>query len=251
MTQDIRIVDNAAGLHAAAADVFALAVADAASARPECAVALSGGSTPRGLYALLADDPARRARVPWKRIRFFWGDERHVPPDHPDSNFRLAHEVLLSRVEVSGDQVWRIRGEYPDARRAADEYEQDLRRAFRLAPGQRPRFDLVLLGLGSDGHTASLFPGSAALTEQERLVVAVRAGSTSPERITLTAPVLNDAALVVFLVQGAEKAAALRAVLEEPRDPDRWPAQLVQPRDGRLLWIVDRAAAAMLGRARS
>jgi 6-phosphogluconolactonase len=109
----------------------------------------------------------------------------------------------------------------------------------------------VLLGLGSDGHTASLFPGSAALTEQERLVVAVRAGSTSPERITLTAPVLNDAALVVFLVQGAEKAAALRAVLEEPRDPDRWPAQLVQPRDGRLLWIVDRAAAAMLGRARS
>ncbi|HYL79732.1 MAG TPA: 6-phosphogluconolactonase, partial [Candidatus Acidoferrum sp.] len=208
-------------------------------------VALSGGSTPKALFRLLAGegDGSFRGRVPWNRAQVFWGDERHVPPDHPDSNYRMTYDTLLSRVPVPPENIHRIRTEDPDADKVAESYERTLRSVFRLAEGQLPRFDLVLLGMGPDGHTASLFPGTPALHERKRLVVGQWVEKLQTHRITLTPPVLNNAALVVFLVSGAEKAETLRAVLLGEYQPERFPAQLVRPTGGRLLWLVDRAAA--------
>jgi 6-phosphogluconolactonase len=204
-------------------------------------VALSGGSTPGPLYALLANscEPYRR-RVAWDRIHFFWGDERHVPPDSPESNYRMAEEWLLSRVPVPAGNIHRIQGELPDPGEAADEYERDIRRHFHLAGSERPRFDLIFLGMGEDGHTASLFPGTAILHERERLASAVWVDKMRSHRISLTPPVLNNAASVIFLVSGVDKAVTLDAVLNGPYRPDLLPAQLIRPVNGRLLWLVDR-----------
>src|SRR5437879_382202 len=156
----------------------------------------------------------------------------------------MARETLLSRVPAG--QVFRIKGEAPDASAAAAEYEQDLRAFFKLADGEFPRFDLVLLGMGPDGHTASLFPGTKALRERQRLVVSNWVGKFFTDRITLTPPVLNNAARVMFLVNGEDKALALKGVLEGPFEPEQLPAQLIQPQNGRLLWLVDAAAGSML-----
>lgn len=243
---DIQIVANADALcRLAAAEV--LSSAEAAVREKESFTAvLSGGSTPKGLYSLLADDASWRARVPWEQTHFFWGDERHVPPDHPDSNYRMAHEAMLSKVPVPAAHIHRIRSEDVDAEQVAQDYEQTLRAFFHLTAGQYPRFDLVLLGLGPDAHTASLFPGTQALHEQQRLVVATWVGKFYTERITLTAPALNNAKRLVFLVSGEEKALPLKAVLEGRHEPEQLPAQLIQPHDGRLLWLVDQAAARLL-----
>ncbi len=205
---------------------------------------LSGGSTPHRLYARLASPPFR-SRIEWARVHVFWGDERCLSPDHPDSNYRVAHESLLSKVSIPPQQIHRMRGEDPDLDRAAEVYEHELRRVFDLTPNERPRFDLILLGLGTDGHTASLFPGSPALDETTRLTVAVHAAPPPAPRLTLTLPVLNAAARVIFLVSGEEKAEVLRRVLQGGASPDR-PASLIRPADGPL-WLVDRAAAAALG----
>jgi 6-phosphogluconolactonase len=246
MRPEIRIVATAQELQAAGAEEFAREAEEAVRARGRFTVALSGGSTPRGLYALLAEDPGLRARVPWAMTHVFWGDERHVPPDEAESNYRMAWEAMLSRVPVPPGQVHRIRGEHPEAARAADEYEETLSTAFGLGAGQRPRLDLVLLGLGPDGHTASLFPGTRALREERRLVVANWVGKLWTERITVTVPVLNSARRVVFLVAGTDKAMPLKAVLDGPLEPEQLPAQLIRPESGRLLWIVDRYAARLL-----
>ncbi len=246
MQPEIRVVAQAEVLYRTAADEFVRAAADAVRNTGSFTVALSGGSTPKGLYSLLASDLALRGQVQWDKVHFFWGDERHVPPDHPDSNFRMAHEALLSRVPIASDQVWRIKAEYDDARRSADEYEETLRNFFKLAKGQLPRFDLVLLGMGPDGHTASLFPGTKALHDEQRLAVSNWVGKFYTHRITLTAPVLNNAAGVIFLIQGEDKAPALKAVLEGPYEPDQLPAQLIHPGQGRLLWLVDKTAGGML-----
>lgn len=241
---DLRIFADGAELARAAAEEFARRADQAIDARGRFSVALSGGSTPRRLFTLLAD-PAEpfRDRIDWHAVHFFWGDERHVPPDHPESNDRMARETLLDPLSVPAENVHRIRGEEPDAHRAAALYEEELRAFFSGAP----RFDLVLLGLGADAHTASLFPGTAAVRERERWAVAQWVEKLEAFRITLTPTVLNRAAALIFLVQGEEKAAALRAVLEGDRegerDLDRWPAQAVCPQDGELLWLVDRAAA--------
>jgi len=245
---DLRVFADGAELARAAAEEFTRRAGEAIDARERCAVALSGGSTPRRLFALLAD-PAQplRDRIEWRSIHFFWGDERHVPPDHPESNFRMAREALLDAVPVPAQNIHRIRGEEPDAARAAALYEDELRGFFSGAP----RFDLVLLGLGADAHTASLFPGTEAVRERERWVVAPWVEKLRTFRITLTPAVLNRAAAVIFLVEGEEKAAALRAVLEGEqegkreggRDPDRWPAQVIRPESGEVLWLVDGAAA--------
>ena len=245
-TPEIRRVTDVATLCEAAAATFTHAAEGAVQATGRFTVALAGGSTPRGLYTLLATDATLRARIAWNMVHVFWGDERHVAPDHADSNFRMANDALLSHVPVDPSHVWRIKGEYVDASRAADEYERNLQDAFALNAGQLPRFDLVLLGMGDDGHTASLFPGTSALSERRRLVVANRVPKFQTDRITLTAPVLNNAACVMFLVQGAEKAGSLKAVLEGPFEPERLPAQLIRPDRGRLLWIVDRLAASSL-----
>jgi 6-phosphogluconolactonase len=243
---DIQIVPNAEALCLAAATMFVSSAEAAVRERGSCTVVLSGGSTPKNLYALLADDASWRARMPWEKVHFFWGDERHVPPEHPDSNYRMAHEAMLSKVPLPAANIHRITSEYTDAGQAAWEYEQALREFFHLTAGQYPRFDLIFLGLGPDAHTASLFPGAQALHEQQRLVVANRVDKLHTERITMTAPVLNNAACVVFLVSGAEKASPLKAVLEGQYEPSQLPAQLVHPHHGRLLWLVDQAAARLL-----
>jgi 6-phosphogluconolactonase len=184
--------------------------------------------------------------VPWGTTHFFWGDERHVPPDHPDSNYRMAREAMLSQVPVPPQNVHRIPAENPDASQAAQDYDHELREFFRLPSGQFPRFDLILLGMGPDGHTASLFPGTTAVREQKALVAALWVETLRSHRITLTPPVLNNAACVIFLVSGEQKAETLREVIEGDYQPDRLPAQVVRPASGRVLWLVDRAAGRLL-----
>ena len=236
-------------LMAGAAERFVSFATQAIDESGRFVVALAGGSTPNRLYALLAM-PAYAGRVDWSRTHLFWGDERAVPADDPTSNYRMTREVLLDRVPVPEANVHRIRGEDVPAKAAAA-YERDLRRTFATpegppsrAPGRR--FDLVLLGMGDNGHTASLFPGLAAVRERERWVLAEHVAEVSMWRITLTPPVLNAAAHVVFLVSGAEKAAMLHRVLEGPSEPDDLPAQAIAPLDGTLDWLVDAAAAARL-----
>ncbi len=244
MATEVRILDDAEDVARAAAGEFRRRAEDAIADRGRFAAALSGGSTPRLLFRALTKPAA--GDLPWNRIHLFWGDERTVPPDHPDSNFRMVHEELLSRVAVPAANIHRMRGEDPDPAAAAADYEAELRGFFGLGPGQVPRFDLVFLGMGADGHTASLFPRSEALIARERLVAAPWIEALGSRRLTLTTPVLNHATCVVFLVVGGDKAATLRRVLEDPRRPVELPAQSVDPEDGELLWLVDAPAGRLL-----
>jgi 6-phosphogluconolactonase len=229
----------------AGAAEFSRRAREAVESHGRFCVALAGGTTPRSIYARLADRQSPyRAQIHWARTWVLFGDERQVAPDHEESNFRMATETLLRHVPVPEEQVHRIRGENPDSQRAAEEYEEILRDVFRLGAGERPRFDLVLLGLGADGHTASLFPGSKALRETARLVSEVTR-DPGPDRITLTLPVLNNAAAVLFLVSGTSKAEAARQVLGGSSD---LPAAQVRPDRGDLLWLLDGDAAAALPR---
>jgi len=233
---------------AAAAQEFVRCARTALAARGRFMVALAGGSTPRRSYERLGVEPLR-GQVDWNRLEFFWGDERAVPPDHRDSNYRMACEALLNGLALDPLRIHRMEGESADLDAAARDYEAELARAFGMAPsGEPPAFDLVMLGMGPDGHTASLFPHTAALRETTRWVVANPVPRLGTQRLTLTAPILNRAARVVFLVAGAEKAEALAEVLEGPADPARLPSQLIRPRPGGLVWIVDRLAAARLTR---
>jgi 6-phosphogluconolactonase len=243
--KDILVLADAGAVSGAAADLFQRASRDAVAARGVFSVALAGGSTPRGLYSLLATDPSRRETIPWDRVEFFWGDERHVPPDHRVSNYRMAQEAMLSLVPVKAERVHRVQGEQPDAAVAASLYEAELRRTFG-AEREIPRLDLVLLGLGPDGHTASLFPGTHALSDRRRLYAANRVDSLATDRITATFPLLNAARQVVFVVAGAEKAPAVRRILEPDADTPILPARLDRPERGTLHWLVDRAAAGRL-----
>lgn len=228
----------------AAAEIVVTSAQAAIAARERFSIALSGGSTPRPLYALLAS-PAYASRIDWPNVHIFWGDERCVPPDHPDSNYGMARETLLERVPVLPDNVHRMPGERdPEAGAAA--YDAHLRAFFTADGEDAPRFDVLLLGMGGDAHTASLFPGTAALSQTDRWAVANYVEKLAAWRLTLTPPALNAAAEIVVLVSGADKAAALDAVLNGPTDPDRYPAQLLEPENGRLRWLVDRAAAARL-----
>ena len=238
----VTVAADTEALFRAAAAEFQKASADAVAARGVFRVALSGGSTPKGLFSLLANDDALRSAIAWDQAEFFWSDERHVPPDHPESNYRMAQDSLLSRVPVRGDRVHRVRAEQPDAAVAAIAYEVEIRRTFDCY-GEVPRFDLILLGLGSDGHTASLFPGTPALGEGSRLVAANHVATLGADRITMTYPLLNAARLVLFVVAGSEKAAAVRAVLQPDPDAPVLPARLVQPEEGKLMWVLDREAA--------
>lgn len=244
-TIDIRVFDTLPELMRAAAEEVVRGAAQAVRDRGCFAWALSGGSTPRDLYRLLSG-PLYRDRLPWSDIHVFWGDERHVPPEDPDSNFRMAREAMLDAVPLPAANIHRIHAEEPDAEVAAKAYETELREFFHSAPGEWPRFDLILLGLGKDAHTASLFPSGEAVHERERMVVAPWVEAQNTFRITLTPPVLNGARLVVFLTAGDDKAEPLRAVLEGARDPSRYPAQIVE---GNRLWLVDRAAARLLATA--
>ena len=231
----------------AAADVVRIA-GDAVAARGAFTIALSGGSTPKVLYALLAEHPSLRNSLPWDKIKVFFGDERHVGPGQADSNFQMATDAMLSKVPLRPDQVHRIKGEYPDTAQAAAEYEEVMRREFGLQAGAFPRFDLILLGMGSEGHTLSLFPGTKALNETQRIVTSNWVGKLCADRVTLTAPAANNAANVIFMITGADKACALKSVLEGPHEPDQLPAQMIQPANGNVSWLVDEAAGSMLSK---
>jgi len=241
---EIRTLTTPQELFAAAAEEVVRAANHAVAERGRFTIALSGGSTPRNLFNLLATNA--RTVLPWDRMFFFWGDERHVPPTDPDSNYRMADEALLSKVPVPAGNVFRIAAENADAAAAAESYEKTLQEFFALAPGQFPVFDLILLGMGPDGHTASLFPCTAGLQEKSRLVIANWVEKFKTSRITLTLPVLNAARCVTFLVSGTDKAPALHAVLESDAPVEQDPSKLVRPADGKLIWLVDRAAASEL-----
>ncbi len=238
---DIRILNAPQELFQAAAAEFIALASTAIRDHRKFTVALSGGSTPKTLYSVLA-----RSAFPWDKIFFFWSDERHVPPDHPESNYRMAKEALLSKVPVPPENIFRVRAEEKDANVVAKDYEEALRSFFGLRPGEFPRFDLILLGLGPDGHTASLFPNTAALNETKLLVVANWVEKFKANRITFTYPVLNNAACVIFLVSGADKADMVRTVLEDGRAD--LPSQRVHPVNGRLLWLLDKGAASKLSK---
>ena len=236
---EIKIVAGSAELYAEGASEFLRCARASIAANGRFSVALSGGSTPKGVYSLLA----ATNDVPWDRVHFFFGDERHVPPTDAESNYRMVHESLFAKANIPAENIHRVRAEL-DAETAAAQYEEELRSFFQVAEGEWPRFDLVMLGMGPDGHTASLFPGSQALHENARMVVANWVEKFKTHRITLTFPVLNHASEVMFLVAGEDKAGVLREVLQGQQK--LYPAQQVQPVDGSLLWIIEKSAARLL-----
>ncbi|HET9490210.1 MAG TPA: 6-phosphogluconolactonase [Methylomirabilota bacterium] len=242
---EVVVVADAAELADRAAQSIVDSALEAVAARGRFMLVLAGGDTPRRTYARLAAAP-RRDAMPWASTFVFFGDERCVPLDHADSNYRMARETLLDQVPLPSEQVFAMPGDAPDPDAGAVAYARTLARVLGLRRGEVPRFDLVLLGMGLDGHTASLFPGSPVLKEIFRPVAAVHATAAAiPQRITLTLPVLNAATNVLFLVSGPEKAKAVRAVLDERA---LLPAGMVQPEKGRLVWMLDHAAASQLRR---
>jgi 6-phosphogluconolactonase len=245
VTPEIHCFDDLATLYAKGAAMFAQTAAESLRVRGTFSVALAGGSTPRGLYSLMADDPQLRSAIPWPRIDFFWGDERHVPPEHPDSNYKMAYEAMLSKVPATPERVHRVRAENPDATVAAAQYESEIRTSL-AAPASVPRLDLVHLGMGTDGHTASLFPGTQALNEQKLLAVANWVERVHAYRITMTLPLLDAARLILIVAAGEEKAKPVRDALQPSANAPPLPVQLVRPQNGRIVWLLDRAAASLL-----
>ena len=241
-TPNVQIFDDAEGVARAAARRIVELAGEAIAARGTFSIALSGGSTPKAIFELLADEEFR-TQIAWQNVHVFFGDERTVPPDHADSNFRMANEAMLSRVPLPERNIHRIDG-VGDAAANASDYESDLREYFSTS--NWPRLDLVMLGMGDDGHTASLFPDTTALKEESLWVAANWVEKFNTWRITLTAPAINAARNVLFLITGAGKADRLSEVLLGERDTSRLPSQLIAPREGVLEWYVDRAAAAKL-----
>ena len=247
-----RVWPTGAEVAAAAAELFASAAADAVQARGVARIAISGGTTPKAMFALLADRSAPYfERVPWDRLHLFWVDERCVPPTDADSNYRMTNEAMLSKVPLPAAQVHRMEGELePEV--AASRYEAAIRTEFRLEGAEIPAFDLLLLGMGDDGHTASLFPHTEALHELGRIVVANHVPQqTQSWRITLTRPVINRGREVAFLIEGAAKTEVLRDVLLGAYDPETRPSQFIRPENGKLTFLLDAAAAAKLPATRS
>jgi len=243
---EIKVVKDPDEISRTAAEMI---IRQASASRPSTGpftLALSGGSTPRTLHQRLSCEPSAMGSLWWNNLHFFWGDERHVPPEHPQSNYRMACETLFASGLVPAQNIHRVHAEEPDAVIAAKKYERELQSFFNPATGQLPRMDCVLLGIGLDGHTASLFPGTDALKEKRRLVAANYVEKLQAHRITMTVPLLNNAAQVIFLVGGRKKAEVLKEILEGDYRPDLLPAQLIRPVHGRLLWLVDEAAGSHL-----
>jgi len=246
LTLSYCVAADAEALADRAARHFTEQIESAVAARGVARVAISGGSTPKAAFQRMAA-PALpwRERIPWQALELFWVDERAVPPDHAESNYRMTREALLDQVSIPASHIHRIEGELePEA--AADCYESDLRNSFRLEGAEMPRFDLIALGMGDDGHTASIFPHTAAIYELGRLAVANYVPQKESWRITLTWPVINQARSIFFLLGGAEKAERVREVFLGPRDVERLPSQLICPAGGILNLILDQAAAAYL-----
>jgi 6-phosphogluconolactonase len=238
----IIVLDDAQALHKRAAEEIAHLSGDAICTHAEFTFCLSGGSTPAAVYELLGS--RFLLSVDWNEVHFFWGDERCVPPDNEKSNYAMTQRTMLSKLPVKPSQIHRIRGEDPPTE-AARAYEEEIANHFGSAGF--PRFDLTLMGLGDNSHTASLFPHNPALHETHRIALAVEVDDpTQRHRVTLTAPVFNQAANVIFLVSGASKAQAVWNVLKGPRNPEEFPAQLITPKNGELIWLLDRAAASKI-----
>lgn len=241
-SSDMALCGDLEGVSQRAAEEFIRLAQETTESNAQFNVALSGGSNPKALYILLASDEFRQ-KISWAKVHLFWGDERCVPPDHADSNYHMVRESLLARVPIPEQNIHRMLGEDKDPAVAASHYEATLKKAFGLAPSQFPCFSLVLLGMGEDGHTASWFPHTMALLETKRLVVANYVEKLGTHRLTVTVPVINHAAQVIFLISGESKAAVLREVLEGEEDLQRLPSQSIRPLSGKLLYIVDKAAA--------
>ncbi|MFQ6022954.1 MAG: 6-phosphogluconolactonase [Acidiferrobacterales bacterium] len=232
----------------AAAEAFVSFANEAIAARQRFTVALSGGSTPRRLYELLAESPFN-TQVAWDKLEFFWGDERAVPPEHADSNYGMTSDALLTKLAIPEAHIHRMPADREDLENAAWDYQAEIARVFGVDPdGEPPQFDLVLLGMGADGHTASLFPYTEAIREETRWVVSSYVPKLDSYRLTLTPSILNKSAHVLFLVAGADKATPLEEVLEGPSDPERLPSQLIRPTSGDLTWLIDNSAATQLRR---
>ncbi len=228
-----------------AAGYFLNRIREAVNARGCARIAISGGSTPKRTFELLATAPYRE-QIAWEQLEIYWVDERCVPPEDPDSNYRMTREALLDKVFIRTSQIFRIHGEL-EPQEAAVQYEADIRRSFGLKDGEMPVFDTVVLGMGPDGHTASLFPHTEALHEKLRIAVANHVLSQKEAwRVTLTSPVINQARDVFFLIQGADKAGPLKGVLLGAYNPEELPSQLIQPENGRITFLLDSAAAAFL-----
>jgi len=241
--RSIRIVADPAAIADAAAEKI-ISLADAAiSERGKFSIALSGGSTPKTLFSLLATDVYSR-RVGWKNWQIYFGDERCVPPEHPDSNFRMASEAMLNHVAIPAENIHRMKGEI-DPQQSAVEYGRLLKQNFGDGG-----LEVILLGMGDDGHTASLFPHTAALEETHHRCVANYVEKLNAWRITMSAPFINRAAQVIIMVSGAAKAARIQQVLNGPPDPKTLPIQMVAPANGEVLWVLDKPAAAELDRSR-
>src|SRR4051794_18477305 len=243
MTPNVIAYPDRDALNVGAAEFCAGVAREAIAVRGRCMVSLSGGSTPKSLYALLAK-PHWNEQFDWKHIHLFWGDERCVPIDHPDSNFGMVRRELLSKIDISADNVHRFKTELNDPNAVAADYEKTVREVFAVQTPEIPTFDLALLGLGENGHTASLFPHSPALHEAARLVVADYVEEVKTYRLTMTAPLINASRQITFLVSGAAKAQVMKDVLEGPRRPEELPAQLIRPSssDGEVTWLTDKAA---------
>jgi len=243
---DIRILSDSEAAAEAAATFVLETGKEAVRANGRFFIALSGGTTPEILYRSLSL-PAFANRFDWSRTTFFFSDERCVPPDDPRSNYALADKTLFTPLRITPSQIYRMAGESRDPQAAASEYEQQLRLATKTSPSAKPSLDLILLGLGEDGHTASLFPGTPVLRDHQRVIAATQSPKDPPNRLTMTLGVINGASVILFLVAGARKAGVMRAILYPKTEAERrLPASLVEPEEGRLIWFLDRGAAAEL-----
>jgi 6-phosphogluconolactonase len=242
----IIVLDESEALFVRAAEEIVHVSGESICTHGQFALCLTGGNTPAEVYTLIAT--RFHLSVDWNAVHLFWGDERCVPPDDPASNYAMAHRTMLSKLNLNPGQIHRMRGE-DEPEQGAREYENQLKRFFALGEGEFPRFDLILLGLGDNVHIASLFPGHPAIHENRRLAVAVEVDAPQRHRITLTAPVLNNAARVMFIVSGQNKAQAVKTALEGPHDPDKYPGQIIDPEHGDVMWLLDRPAASLLSPA--
>lgn len=243
--RQIIVLETANELFVRAAEEIAHIAGEAICMHGEFTLCLTGGTTPANTYELLAS--RFQLSIDWKEVQFYWGDERCVPPDDPASNYGMADRTMLSKLNLKPAQIHRIRGE-DKPEEGARKYEEELRKNFRLQPGQFPRFDLMLLGLGDNCHILSLFPRIPAIHEQHRIAVPVEVEDKHRRRVTLTAPVANRSARVMFIVSGANKAAAVKRVIEGEDNPDDVPAHLIAPEDGIVMWLLDQPAASQLSR---
>ena len=245
MKTEIKTFSDPAQLNRAAAEMFVETGSRAIEEKEKFTVALAGGSTPKSLFRLLSSEDFRD-KIEWQKVFFFFGDERNVLPNEKESNFLMARENLLQPLKIRNENVFRWKTELGDAEKIAADYGQTIKDFFNLREGEFPRFDLIFLGMGGDGHTASLFPNTPALRENEKIAAANPLEKSNAVRLTLTFAAINSAENVIFLIKGADKAEMLRTILKGDFQPDKFPAQNIQPKNGNLYWLIDRKAAQFL-----